>query len=757
MCIGQGNRELVIGNISNRSILNELIYTGRQVTEFSVSVLVNGKCLATIFSSHTITIFSHFSLNHIAFGIFQGKFNISKRLIGKGIYLIEHESDGFVCDLGLTGHFAVNIHFKGKCLRVQGKSAGFDSFLVGVFPSRNFFQDDFAILIGLTLKENIARFVINGNGGSRNSLPIRKVCLFENHFIANIGSVNNRCVFVVCGNAYIHNFIRKNKASGRINLLKLIFAYRKVDGYCVTVRIRGHSVKEFPFNITDLKLCTCKHPVCIVLIRLPYSNIAFEHIVYDGSFIVNSISTVYSKGERLAAEINGLIRNFQFFQVILAKGQLHRAGRNTFFIGGKQFYQSILGHDPDSFSSIKPENKAFTNTGFELQFFIIKAFGHLFKLYRSCNAGVFYIYRFLNNGSVLVSIGDCHGMNSVVHLITCNARYFLDFVFTKFQKSSFRIPIGIGGKSCNDRSLAVFYFKNTTRKTLCSKLRSVDLPKVGIACSRTNKLLGSLIDADHALCRSVLNIKCFGFIESNRRILDRTLKHIRGNGRKLLYIHLTNRQRRRSDGAISAGGQLAELARAADIRIHTKFYACKRSAIIPSLSNLQVSIRRSINANTCRCNNLCSSRAQEDFLKISIRRNICGEVGKASCILTRCSNRKVFPGSRIGNGKRNGLALAARISAYGSSGRKRRGIERILAVDIGELYLSAAYEVSAIGSKLQRRRRKYDRVSECFLGTGIRKQRICPFKDVLITCFSSNVRGVCLSVGKTVGTRFAIF
>jgi len=114
---------------------------------------------------------------------------------------------------------------------------------------------------------------------------------------------------------------------------------------------------------------------------------------------------------------------------------------------------------------------------------------------------------------------------------------------------------------------------------------------------------------------------------------------------------------------------------------------------------------------------------------------------------------KFFPAAELGTVN----ALAARISAYGSSGRKRRGIERILAVDIGELYLSAAYEVSAIGSKLQRRRRKYDRVSECFLGTGIRKQRICPFKDVLITCFSSNVRGVCLSVGKTVGTRFAIF
>ena len=105
--------------------------------------------------------------------------------------------------------------------------------------------------------------------------------------------------------------------------------------------------------------------------------------------------------------------------------ELRRAFSNALIVGGQHLHKHLSGQVANRFSLIKPENIALGKRVVEVDLLMIELFRDLANLHAARLKLVVRLNGHGHNGSILILVGKRHGMNSIVHNVTCGCALFL--------------------------------------------------------------------------------------------------------------------------------------------------------------------------------------------------------------------------------------------------------------------------------------------------------------------------------------------
>jgi len=226
--VGQRNDDLFLGDIAVRSNLDQPVFSLRQITELHMTVLIHIERIAAVLCPNAVFIVvgddngldGKRSL-HLCFraaGCDNGtddliilidelELNVGERSAGEQVNLVDLQTDWFIGDLGRTGHVAVVVHGEGEGLIIDRVAVRRDGFLVSIGASGQLIQDDLAVQVGLTLKDDVAVLIFNLDDRIRNGLAGRQVGLLQDNVVCGIVAFKDNRVLVVGGDVHLNDFI----------------------------------------------------------------------------------------------------------------------------------------------------------------------------------------------------------------------------------------------------------------------------------------------------------------------------------------------------------------------------------------------------------------------------------------------------------------------------------------------------------------------------------------------------------------------
>ena len=426
MSRSQLNCDAVICDIAERRILNERILARFEIAELRKALVVHLKGFLAVLSSNAVALIGHLGLNGVAVSVFERKADTRKGFPRIGVHLGNGQRDRLIRERGRSRDLAVIVDGKCKDLGIERISIGADRFLKGVFTCGKLLHGDFAVLVRHALIEQLAVLSVNLNGCAGDGSGSRQVGLGERDLVRFVRPFKHGGFLILGSQRNRFDLIRENEARGRGDFLDLVDTNGDFNRFGITLIVGFDGVEQFAGSVAHLKHCTRKCAVIISRIELIHSDFRFEHGVVYGTVVVLHVQfAVDGQRDFFGKHLNRFHGNGKLFEIILAMRELCRAFGNALIVGGQYLHKHLSGQVANRFSRIKPENIALGKRVVEVDLLIIELFRDLANLHAARLKLVVRLNGHGHNGSILILVGKRHGMNSIVHNVTCGCALFL--------------------------------------------------------------------------------------------------------------------------------------------------------------------------------------------------------------------------------------------------------------------------------------------------------------------------------------------
>jgi len=452
-----------------------------------------------------------------------------------------------------------------------------------------------------------------------------------------------------------------------------------------------------------------------------------------------------------------IIGEFQLAEVILAKRELGSRGSNAVRVSGQNIDQRVLRDNADVFSGIETEDRAFKGLCFKLHRGGVEEVGHLLDLDRGGNAVVGDLYVAVHDRRVLILILQIDGANGIVDHIPSRDGSFLYRVLSKREHGRFGMTVAVGDKRRYNGAGAVLHNEGAAGKPCGFIVGAVKLTELGRSGGGADKRFCDLVNADNTFGSLVIHFELRGLGCLYDDHVDKTVDHIRANRGNLLDVVGAAVEIVNQDSAVIAGSDFRDLVRTIGIGIDSELNACKGYVVITVLLDLESAGCRRVHADGSRRHNLCGGRAKKDLLQAVVGRYIRGHVLKRTGVLAGCGDIEGLSSQRGVRRDRQDFTLRAGITGDGDASGETGSIERVTAVDVGQLHRGLPGElITGLGER-QCAGSELDVMRQRFLVSRHLKQLVSPFEDVFIPALCTDIGRVRLAVGEGVAAGLAVF
>ena len=771
--VRQDDADLVLRDVAGGRDLDQLVFPGREVAELHMAVIAHMEEVLTVLGPDAVVVVvghddaakaSNFpdlihqdGADHLVVHVPKLELDQGERLAGEQIHLVDLEADGLIRNLGGAGHMAVVVHHELEGTGVDGEPFGGLGLGVGVPSCGQLHQDDLAVEIGLLVEHHLAGSVLDLDGRAVHGLAGGQIGLFEDDLVGHIGSLEHQGGLVVGGQLDFDDLVRQDEPGRGHDLTDVVGADRQIAGNGVSGTVRGNGAIEQPVGVPHLILCAFQHPALLEVVTLPDGDVAHKAVVPDGLIRILLVVALYGQRIGFLGHMDGVVRELQLSQVILAEGQRGAGNGHTACVRGQNVHQGVLGDDPDGLGGVQTEHGPFQRTGLEFHGLLVEVIGLLDDLHRGGNPVVDCGDLAVDDRRILVLIGQRDRLDGRVELIPGRGLGLLHGIGPKREQAGLRDAVRVRGDRGDHRGGLILYGELATVEAAVLILGRMELAVFRGGGGGTHQGFAGLLHPDNALGRLVLDLQRRGFAGPDDDGIHHAVNDIRADGVQLLHIvgaavHVVQEHR-----AVRAGGDFGDLGCTGRVRIDAELDPGQRCIGIAVLLDLKLAGSGGVDAEGSGGHDLSGVGAEKDLLEAVVGGNVRRHVLQSAGVLAGCRDGEGLARCGQWRGDRQGLALPSREAGEGHAGGQAGGIQGVPGVDVGQIDRGGAAVAGAGPVQGQGGRRELDGVTQGFLIPGHLEQLIRPFEDMFVSQLGTDLIGMGTAVGERIAAGFAVF